>query len=65
MQGELWKITNLSEDDIHVLEWALGKYLKHRLDQFFEDGKDVEELTVILKEIRKRLQETRKLRDAK
>ena len=59
------KITNLSEDDIHVLEWTLGKYLKHRLDQLSEEGKDVEEVTVILKEIRKRLQEAHKLRDAK
>ncbi len=58
-------IANLSEDDIHVLESVMSKYLKHRLDQLSETGEDVAEATVILREIWKRLQETHKLRVVK
>jgi hypothetical protein len=58
-------IANLSEDDIHVLESVMGKYLKHRLDQLSETGEDVEEATVILREIWKRLRETHRLRVVK
>ncbi len=58
-------IANLSGDNIHVLESVMSKYIKSRLDQLSETREDVEEATVILKEIWKRLQETHKLRVVK
>jgi hypothetical protein len=69
---------DLDEDELRVLELALGKYIRHKLDQvdigvnkkLMEDciersEKSLDEVnaaTVILKELWSRLQETHKLR---
>ena len=72
---------DLNEDELRVLELALGKYIRHKLDQLdvavnkklMEDciaksGESLDEIdaaTVILKELWSRLQETHKLRVVK
>jgi hypothetical protein len=72
---------NLEEDEFRVIELTLGKYIRHRLDQFdvsinkelmkdcLEKSKEslneVDAATVIIKELRKRLWETHRLRVVK
>ena len=72
---------DLDEDELRVLELALGKYIRHKLDQvdfgvntelmkdcLVKSGESLDEIdaaTVILKELWSRLQETHKLRVVK
>jgi hypothetical protein len=72
---------DLDEDELRVLELTLGKYIRHRLDQFDvginkeivkdclarsgESLDDIDAATVIIKELWKRLRETHGLRVVK
>ena len=72
---------DLNEDELRVLELALGKYIRHKLDQMDvgvnkklmedclerseESLDEIDAATVILKELLSRLQETHKLRVVK
>ena len=72
---------DLDEDEFHVLELMLGKYIRHRLDQMDvgvnqklmkdcleksgESLNEVDAATVIIKELWKRLRETHRLRVVK
>ena len=72
---------DLNEDELRVLELALGKYIRHKLDQVDfgvntelmkdclkktgESLNEVDAAAVILKELWKRLRETHRLRAVK
>ena len=72
---------DLDEDEFHVLELMLGKYIRHRLDKMDvavnqklmedcleksgESLNEVDAATVILKELWNRLRETHRLRVVK
>ena len=72
---------DLEENEFRVIELTLGKYIRHRLDQMDvcvntelmrdcleksgESLNEVDAVTVIIKELWKRLRETHRLRVAK
>ena len=72
---------DLGENELHVLELMLGKYIRHKLDQLDvgvnkelmndclahseESLDEIDAATVILKELWSRLQETHRLRIVK
>ena len=60
-------IANLPENQIHILESIMGKYLRHKYKWLSQDEllDDEKEAKAILREVWKRLKETHRMRAVK